>query len=189
MSYKVKPILLDQQEIEAIQQELGKESLMGQSLNALIRDTNNYLVLPIDVPSHSPAGGYAHNKHTHNGKYIDQAGRLFLITGDDKYAQFTADLLAQYADKYLEMGFHEQKNTNPPGRLFNQMLNEHVWMLYAGLGFSCISKWLSEEKRQHITERLIKPMLEVATVKYHYDCDTIHNHGIWAVAGIAACGA
>jgi len=74
---------MDQQEIEAIQQELGKPSLMGVSLDALIRDTDNYLALPIDVPGHSPAGGYAHNKHQQNYKYIDQAGRLFLITGEE----------------------------------------------------------------------------------------------------------
>jgi hypothetical protein len=180
---------MDQQEIETIQQELGKNSLMGMSLDALIRDTDSYLALTIDVPGHSPAGGYAHNKHQQNYKYIDQAGRLFLITGDEKYAQFAADLLTQYADKYLELGFQEQRNTNPPGRLFHQMLNEHVWLLYASLGYSCISHWLSETQRQHIIGRLFEPMLEVATVKYDFDFDRIHNHGVWAVAATAACGA
>lgn len=188
MPSNTKPVLLNPEEIAAIQQELGKPSLMGRSLDALISDTDNYLALGIDVPGQSPAGGYAHNKHAQNGKYIDQAGRLFLITGDDKYAQFSADLLTEYADKYLEMGFHEQKNTNPPGRLFHQMLNEHVWMMYVGLGYSCISSHLSEAQRQHIIERLFEPMLEVATVKYSDKYDTIHNHGVWAVAGVAAMG-
>lgn len=181
--------LLNLEEIESIKLELGKNSLMGRSLDALIRDTDKYMTQGIDVPGHSPAGGYAHNKHTQNGKYIDQAGRLFLITNDEKYAQFTADLITAYADKYLNMGFHEQKNTNPPGRLFHQMLNEHVWMLYVGLGYSCISEWLSEEQRQHIIDRLFEPMLELATVTYDHDFDRIHNHGVWAVAGVAAIGA
>ena len=126
MSANVNAVLMNQQEIDAIQQQLGKQSLMGLSLAALIKDTDNYLALPIDVPGHSPAGGYAHNKHQKNAKYIDQAGRLFLITSDEKYAQFTADLLSEYADKYLALGFQLQRNTNPPGRLFHQMLNEHV---------------------------------------------------------------
>jgi len=182
-------VLMDQQEIKDIKKELGKKSLMGLSLNALIRDTDNYLKLPIEVPGHSPAGGYAHNKHQLNCKYIDQAGRLFLITGNEKYAQFTADLLVQYADKYLVLGFQEQRNTNPPGRLFHQMLNEHVWLLYASLGYSCISGWLSKTQRQYIIGQLFEPMLDVATVKYHFDFDRIHNHGIWAVAATAACGA
>lgn len=182
-------VLLDQYEIAEIQQELGKKSLMGLSLTELIIDTDNYLTLPIDVPGHSPAGGYAHNKHQQNYKYIDQAGRLFLITGDEKYAQFTAELLMRYADKYLQLGFQEQRNTNPPGRLFHQLLNEHVWLLYASLGYSCISHWLTEEQRQHIVERLFVPMLDMSTVLYDFDFDRIHNHGIWAVASVAICGA
>ena len=182
-------VLMEQKEITAIQQELGKKSLMGVTLDALISDTDKYLLLPIDVPGHSPAGGYAHNKHQLNYKYIDQAGRLFLITGEEKYAQFAADLLTQYADKYLNLGFQEQRNTNPPGRLFHQMLNEHVWLLYASLGYSCISHWLSDAQKQHIITQLFEPMLEVATVKYDFDFDRIHNHGVWAVAATAACGA
>ncbi|RBW43074.1 chondroitin lyase [Psychromonas sp. B3M02] len=185
----VNAVLMNQQEVEAIQQELGKTSLMGRSLDALIKDTDKYLTLPIDVPGHSPAGGYAHNKHQQNYKYIEQAGRLFLITGEDKYAQFAAALLTQYADKYLVLGFQEQRNTNPPGRLFHQMLNEHVWLLYSSLGYSCIKHWLTEAQRQHIVKQLFEPMLEVATVKYHFDFDRIHNHGVWAVAATAACGA
>ena len=189
MPSNLNAVLLNPQEVESIQQELGKKSLMGQSLDRLIQDTDSYLTLPIDVPGHSPAGGYAHNKHVQNYKYIEQAGRLFLITGDEKYAEFATEVLTQYADKYLELDFQEQRNTNPPGRLFHQMLNEHVWMLYASLGYSCISHYLSDAQRQHIVERLFEPMLEVATVKYHFDFDRIHNHGVWAVAGVAACGA
>ena len=189
MPSNTRPVLMNPHEIEAIQKELGKDSLMGQSLDKLIRDTGKFMALGIDVPGHSPAGGYAHNKHTANAKYIDQAGRLYLITGEEKYAKFTADLITGYADKYLGMDFHEQKNTNPPGRFFHQMLNEHVWMLYVGLGYSCISAYLSEAQRQHIIEKLFEPMLEVATVKYDHDFDRIHNHGVWAVAGVAAIGA
>ncbi|PKF60573.1 chondroitin lyase [Psychromonas sp. psych-6C06] len=189
MQANLSTVLMDQEEINEIQQELGKASLMGKSLEQLIIDTDNYMALPLDVPGHSPAGGYAHNKHQQNGKYIDQAGRLFLITGDEKYAQFTANLLMQYADKYLKLGFQEQRNTNPPGRLFHQLLNEHVWLLYASLGYSCISHWLSATQRQEIIARLFIPLLDMSTVQYDFDFDRIHNHGIWAVASVAICGA
>lgn len=182
-------IFLNSPEIRAIAQELGKQSLMGRSLATLITETDQYLAEPIDVPGHSPAGGYAHNKHQRNAKFIDQAGRLFLITGDEKYAKFVMTLLTGYADKYLELGFQEQRNTNPPGRLFHQMLNEHVWMLYVGAGYSCVSHWMSEPERAHISAGLFKPMLELATEKYAHDLDRIHNHGIWGVAGAAVMGA
>ncbi|WP_281271838.1 hypothetical protein [Leucothrix pacifica] len=36
---------MNPQEIEAIQKELGNDSLMGQSLDALIRDTDKYMAL------------------------------------------------------------------------------------------------------------------------------------------------
>lgn len=83
MLAKPNAVLLNEEEVETLQQHLGKSSLMGQSLDALIRDTDRYLAQLIDVPGHSEAGGYAHNKHVLNGKYIDQAGRLFLITVDE----------------------------------------------------------------------------------------------------------
>lgn len=188
MRSNLNSILLNPHEITEIQQELGEKSLMGISLATLIQDTDNYLTLTIDVPGHSPAGGYAHNKHQQNAKYMDQAGRLFLITGNAKYAQFVAELLTGYADKYLQLGFQVQCNTNPPGRLFHQMLNEHVWLLYASLGYSCISHWLSKTEKQHIIGQLFEPMLQVATVKYDFDFDRIHNHGVWAVAAVATCG-
>ena len=96
--------------------------------------------------------------------------------------------MTQYADKYLQLDFHVQRNTNPPGRLFHQMLNEHMWLMYASLGYSCISAWLSDSQRDHIVENLFKPMLAVATEKYDFDFDRIHNHGIWAVAAAGICG-
>jgi len=188
LSSELNALLLNRQDIESIQQELGKPSLMGKSLAVLISDTDAYMTQAIDVPGHSPAGGYAHNKHQQNAKYIDQAGRLFLITEDEKYAQFVAELITRYADKYLSLGFQEQRNTNPPGRLFHQMLNEHVWLVYVSMGYSCISHWLTQAARDHIIDQLFEPMLEVATVKYHFDFDRIHNHGIWAVAATGACG-
>jgi hypothetical protein len=181
-------ILLTQQEAEEIRKELGRPSLMGQSLARLIEDTQQYMALPLEVPGHGEGGGPEHNKHKQNYQYINQAGRLFMITGDEAYAKWTTDLLTVYADKYVGFGFHVQKNTNPPGRLFHQILNEHVWLLFSSLGFSCVSHYMSEEQRQYIVDNLFDPMLEMFTVKYGHDFDRIHNHGLWAVAAVAICG-
>ncbi|WP_411991580.1 heparinase II/III family protein [Agarivorans sp. DSG3-1] len=181
-------VLLDQQEITEISAQLGTNSLMGLSLAKMISDTQTYMAAPIEVPGHGEAGGYEHNRHKQNYQYINQAGRLFLITGDEQYAKFTAEILTEYADKYLGFGFHIQRNTNPPGRLFHQILNEHVWLLYSSLGYSCIKHWLNDEQRQHIESKLFQPMLDMFTVKYGHDFDRIHNHGLWAVAAVAICG-
>ncbi|RJG49929.1 heparinase II/III domain-containing protein [Motilimonas pumila] len=181
-------VLFTKEEITELQQELGRPSLMGKSLQDLIASTDAFISQPIEVPGHGEAGGYEHNKHKQNYQFINQAGRLFLVTGDEKYAQFCADLLSAYADKYLQLDFHIQRNTNPPGRLFHQILNEHVFLLYTSLGYSCISHWLSAQQRQHIIDGLFQPMLDMFTIKYDFDFDRIHNHGLWAVAAVAICG-
>ncbi|PSW20502.1 chondroitin lyase [Photobacterium sanctipauli] len=188
MNTTTQPVLFTQEEVADLKKEIGTDSLMGQTIEKLKAELNTYMAMPIDVPGHGEAGGYEHNKHKQNYQYINLAGRLFLITEDEKYAKFTAALLSEYADKYLKFGFHIQRNTNPPGRLFHQILNEHMWLMYASLGYSCISAWLSEQERAHIVDNLFKPMLEMFTVKYGHDFDRIHNHGIWAVAAVGICG-
>lgn len=188
MSHVIKAVLFEPSEIASIASELGKDSLMGKSLTRLIKDTDAFMALGVEVPGHSEAGGYAHNRHKQNYQYINQAGRLFLVTGDEKFAQYTADLLLAYADKYLKLDFHKQLNTNPPGRLFHQILNEHVFLLYSSLGYSCIRHWLSAGQQQTIIDGLFQPMLDMFTDKYAFDFDRIHNHGLWAVAAVAMCG-
>jgi hypothetical protein len=117
------PVLLTRDEVTDLQKEVGSFSLMGQTIAKLQAELDAYMALPIDVPGHGEAGGYEHNKHKENYHYINLAGRLFLITEDEKYAKYAAQLLTTYADHYLQFEYHIQRNTNPPGRLFHQILN------------------------------------------------------------------
>ncbi|RKF18091.1 chondroitin lyase [Alginatibacterium sediminis] len=188
MHQTAEAILLNRNEVELLAKELGQDSLMGLSLNTMVNDTLNYMSSPIEIPGHGEAGGYEHNKHKLNYQYINQAGRLFLITGEERYAEYAAQLLLGYADVYLTLDYHIQRNTNPTGRLFHQILNEHVFLLYSSLGYSCISRYLSEEQRERIIEGLFRPLLEMSVVKYGHDFDRIHNHGLWAVAAVGICG-
>ncbi|MDN3681764.1 heparinase II/III family protein [Vibrio tapetis subsp. quintayensis] len=182
------PILFTEDEIVELRKEVGRPSLMGQSIAAHKKDVDAFMAMAIDVPGHGEAGGYEHNRHKQNYTYMNLAGRLFVITKEEKYAKFVAELLNIYADKYLTFGFHVQKNTNPTGRLFHQILNEHVWLMYSSLAYSCVASYLSETERQHIVSRLFNPMLDMFTEKYAHDFDRIHNHGIWAVAAVGICG-
>ncbi|MCA0936953.1 heparinase II/III family protein [Vibrio alginolyticus] len=182
------PILLTEAEIELLRKEVGKPSLMGKTIEAHRKQVDAFMRLPLDVPGHGEAGGYEHNRHKQNYTYMNLAGRLFLITQEQKYAQFVKDLLALYADKYLKFDFHVQKNTNPTGRLFHQILNEHCWLMYTSLAYSYVASEMTEEERNAVVERVFDPMLEMFTVKYAHDFDRIHNHGIWAVAAVGICG-
>ncbi|EOX4807325.1 heparinase II/III family protein [Vibrio alginolyticus] len=182
------PILLTEAEVELLRKEVGKPSLMGKSIEANRKELEAFMRLPLDVPGHGEAGGYEHNRHKQNYTYMNLAGRLFLITQEEKYAQFVKDLLAIYAEKYLTFDFHVQKNTNPTGRLFHQILNEHCWLMFTSLAYSCVASVMTEEERTAVVERIFEPMLDMFTVKYAHDFDRIHNHGIWAVAAVGICG-
>ncbi|MGL6259664.1 heparinase II/III domain-containing protein [Vibrio sp. WXL210] len=182
------PILLSQEEIELLRKEVGKPSLMGRTIESHRKDLEAFMRLPLDVPGHGEAGGYEHNRHKQNYTYMSLAGRLFLITQEDKYAKFVRDLLAIYAEKYLTFDFHVQKNTNPTGRLFHQILNEHCWLMFTSLAYSCVASTMSEQERQAVIDGVFEPMLDMFTVKYGHDFDRIHNHGIWAVAAVGICG-
>ncbi|EKL9828464.1 heparinase II/III family protein [Vibrio alginolyticus] len=182
------PILLTEAEVELLRKEVGKPSLMGKSIEANRKELEAFMRLPLDVPGHGEAGGYEHNRHKQNYTYMNLAGRLFLITQEQKYAQFVKDLLAIYAEKYLTFDFHVQKNTNPTGRLFHQILNEHCWLMFTSLAYSCVASVMTEEERTAVVERIFEPMLDMFTVKYAHDFDRIHNHGIWAVAAVGICG-
>ncbi|MFM2620595.1 heparinase II/III domain-containing protein [Vibrio owensii] len=182
------PILLTEAEVELLRKEVGKPSLMGKSIEANRKELEAFMRLPLDVPGHGEAGGYEHNRHKQNYTYMNLAGRLFLITQEEKYAHFVKDLLAIYAEKYLTFDFHVQKNTNPTGRLFHQILNEHCWLMFTSLAYSCVASVMTEEERTAVVERVFEPMLDMFTVKYAHDFDRIHNHGIWAVAAVGICG-
>ncbi len=183
----VQPILLTQDEITLLREQLGSDSLMGKSIATHQKQVDAFMALPLEVPGHGEAGGYEHNRHKQNYTYMNLAGRLFLVTQDDKYAQFVRDLLAIYAEKYLTFGFHVQKNTNPTGRLFHQILNEHQWMLFTSLAYSCVAATMTETQRQAVIKGIFEPMLEMCTEKYAHRFDHIHNHGVWAVAAVGAC--
>lgn len=182
------PILLTEKEVEQLRKEVGKPSLMGKTIEANRGQVDAFMRLPLDVPGHGEAGGYEHNRHKQNYTYMNLAGRLFLITQDEKYAQFVKDLLSLYAEKYLTFDLHIQKNTNPTGRLFHQILNEHCWLLFTSLAYSYVASTMTEQERSTVVERIFEPMLDMFTVKYAHDFDRIHNHGIWAVAAVGICG-
>ena len=188
MSNELSAVLLSAEEVIELRKEMDRDSLMGKTIATAKKELDMFMALEHDVPGHGEAGGYEHNRHKQNYQYMSLAGRLYLITKDKKYAQFVAELLSIYADKYLQFDFHVQKNTNPTGRLFHQILNEHMWLMYASLAYSCVKGFMSETERQHVENSLFIPMLEMFTVKYGHDFDRIHNHGMWAVAAVGICG-
>lgn len=163
-------------------------SLFLSALYELKESTDLLLQKPLDVPGQGEAGSYEHNQHKSNYELMDNCAKLYIYFKDEQYVNTVRNLLLEYSRVYLEMPFYEQRNTNPPGRLFHQILNEHMWLFYASLAYSVIKDDIDKSDRNIIEDRLFHPMIEMFTVLYGHDFDRIHNHGIWAVAAVGLCG-
>ena len=187
MSYQ--PILMGPEEAKLLAKELGKPSLMGQAIAHEQQETDDYISkIGIEVPGHGEAGGYEHNRHKQNYIHMDMAGRLFLITGDVRYRDYIVELLSEYARVYPTLESNVSRDTNPPGRLFHQTLNENMFMLYASCAYSCVFNTMDAKTRAPIENDLFREMIKMFTVTYAHDFDIIHNHGLWAVAAVGICG-
>lgn len=187
MSYQ--PLLLNFEEAAELRKELGKDSLLGKALTRDIKQTDAYMAdVGIEVPGHGEGGGYEHNRHKQNYIHMDLAGRLFLITEETKYRDYIVDMLTAYATVYPTLESNVSLDSNPPGKLFHQTLNENMWMLYASCAYSCIYHTISEEQKRLIEDDLLKQMIEMFVVTYAHDFDIVHNHGLWAVAAVGICG-
>ncbi len=87
---------------------------------------------------------------------MNLAGRMFLITKEQKYADFVTELPARRVRRQISnVWLHVQKNTNPTGRLFHQILNEHCWLMFSSLAYSCVASTLTQKQRDNIESRIL----------------------------------
>lgn len=143
--------------------------------------------LKVPVPKDA-GGGYTHEQHKRNYQSIYDAGRLYAITSEKKYADFARDMLLAYADLYPTLGEHPKKKEQAPGRLFWQSLNESVWLVVSIQGYDAIKATLSAGDRAKIETNLLRPMAKFLSVESPRTFDKIHNHGTWATAAVGMTG-
>ena len=143
------------------------------------------IVVPIPKDA---GGGYTHEQHKRNYKTIHDAGLLFQVTGEQKYADFAKDILLEYSELFPTLGRHPVIRSNTPGRLFWQSLNEAVWLVYSIQGYDSIRDAISDEDREKIEKDLFIPIATFLSEGQPYTFDRIHNHATWAVAGVGMTG-
>lgn len=182
-------LLLSPEDVRLIEAELDPTSGFAQSLAATQAKVDRYFESVPDVPIPvDPGGGYTHEKHKQNGVAIHDAGILYQLTGDSRYAANARDLLLAYADLYPTLGRHPVQRSNVPGRLFWQSLNEAVWLVYAIQGYDAIIDTLDADQRSTIERGILRPLADFISVKSPETFDRIHNHGTWAVAAVGMTG-
>jgi rubrerythrin len=119
-------------------------------------------------------------RHSRNFSSAEDAAWAWKITGDRKYADFTAKVLTGYAERYLkypmvhaavndktiDVAAEKNGKYNTAGHIMEQTLNESMLMISAVTAYDLIydSGLLSEEDKQLIEEKLIRAMADCINV-------------------------
>jgi hypothetical protein len=181
-------LFLSENEAAQLAQTLKKPTLLGATLRKQQAGLNATLQRPITIPGQGEGGGPEHTQHKLNYQTISQAGLFWQITGEARYRERALTLLTGYAAIYPQLGDAISKDTNPPGRLFHQTLNEHMFLLYAAQGYHSIMASLDAVQREMIDAGLLRLMANDAMTLHASTFDIVHNHGIWSVAAVATAG-
>ena len=181
-------LFLSPPDITALQQHFTRDTQPGITLREQRQKLETWLARPQWIPGHGEGGGPEHAQHKDNYQMMDLAGLHWLLSGDIRYRDALLALLRGYADVYPTLGSATSRDSNPPGRLFHQTLNEDMFLLYAAAAWACVKGSASAHDRAHIEENLLCLMAHEAITVHHSTFDIVHNHGMWSVAAIAVCG-
>ncbi|MFZ4771919.1 MAG: alginate lyase family protein, partial [Ferruginibacter sp.] len=197
-SFVLFPVLLTAQhpvtfftkaEALSVKKNIPAFPLLTQSYNDIKKEVDEFVGKDIDVPfPKDPAGGYTHDKHKANYTLMFNSGILYNLTGDRKYATLVKDMLLKYAVLNPTLKNHPQATSTSPGRIFWQALNDANWMVYAGMAYDLIYNELSLEERKKIEEGAFKPEVDYFTKDLKEWFDRLHNHSVWACAGVGIIG-
>ena len=176
-------------EFAFIKKNISQKTLAGNSFADLKKSVDVYLIKGMDVPfPKDPAGGYTHDRHKENYAVMFNAGILFNVTGDLRYATLVKQTLQKYAKLNPVLKNHPEATSKSPGHLFWQALNDANWLVYAGMAYDLIHNSLTASERKEIEEGAFKPEVDFMTRDLESWFNLIHNHGVWACAGVGIVG-
>ncbi|MDR1584696.1 MAG: alginate lyase family protein [Prevotellaceae bacterium] len=182
-------LLLTKKGVKEIKSSQKKAPLFRQTVENAKQEIDIVLTKPMEVPLPKDAGGgYTHEVHKKNYMDMLNAGLVYQITGDKKYAGYAKEMLLRYAEMYPKLGLHPVQKSNYRGKLFWQGLNECVWLVHVSQAYDCVYDYLTEAERKHIEKNLFYPMCDFIARENISAFNKIHNHGTWAVAAVGMIG-
>ncbi|QCW99909.1 alginate lyase family protein [Aggregatimonas sangjinii] len=182
-------LILTKAGVEKIRAELGKVPLFDASLAQLKKEVDAEIALDIDTPVPKDySGGYTHTRHKKNWIVLQNAGLLFQILEDEKYAIYVRDMLLQYAELYPTLPAHPKTRSYARGKLFWQCLNDSNWLVYVSQAYDCIYDWLSKKERKNLEKNLFRPFADWISVKNPQFYNRVHNHSTWGNAAVGMIG-
>lgn len=180
---------LNRQDALDVRMGLNRYPVLTSSYNNIKSQVDAWLGKEVDVPyPKDPAGGYTHDRHKANYILMFNAGLLYNITGDRRYATLVKDILLKYAVLNPALSKHPQATSSSPGHIFWQALNDANWLVYAGIAYDLVHNSLTSAERKRIEEGAFKPEVDYLTKDLASWFDLIHNHGVWACAGVGIVG-
>lgn len=176
-------------EAAEVKKNLAKYPLLARSYKEIKEEVDQHTGKDVDVPfPKDPAGGYTHDRHKANYTLMFNSGILYNLTGDLKYAKLVKNMLLKYAVLNPTLKNHPQATSSSPGHIFWQALNDANWLVYTGMAYDLIYNSLSVADRKTIEDGAFKPEVEFFTKDLKNWFDLIHNHGVWACAGVGLVG-
>lgn len=182
-------LLLTAKGAEVIHDREANSPVLSKAVESLRNHVKKAMQAPIEVPvPKDPGGGYTHEKHKANYLEALQTATLFLIDGDLPARDHCKELLLSYAAMYADLPIHPNSKKQAPGKLFWQILNEEVALVHFIQAYDAVGGSLTETEQQQIEEGLIRPMVTFIKEDNKETFNKIHNHAMWAVAGVGMSG-
>ena len=179
----------NQAESNAVKKDLARFPVLRTSYGEIRKEVDAWLGKDVDVPvPKDPAGGYTHDQHKANYTLMFNAGILYNLTGNPRYAEMVRTLFLKYATLNPTLKMHPQATSSSPGHLFWQALNDANWLVYTGMAYDLIYNSLSPADRKTIEAGAFKPEVDFITKDLKSWFNLIHNHGVWACAGVGIVG-
>ena len=134
--------------------------------NHLLRGDSGKAALDFDGNGISDAhGSYA--------ALLRDAGVVYQVTGQRRYADKAREILMAYAARYLSYPRHDnQGRPRGGGRVASQSLSEASWLIHMAQGADLIWDTLNPEQCRAVEEKLFRPALEQVILPSHHG---IHN--------------
>ncbi|TLU65846.1 alginate lyase family protein [Thalassotalea litorea] len=172
-----------------MQKAVKQDGSFQQAYQALKIQVDAQLERAVNIPVPKDAGGgFTHEQHKRNYRAMHDAGILFQLSGQDKYAERAIELMLGYAEMYKDLPLHPKQKEQAPGRLFWQSLNEAVFLVYSIQGYDFVHDFATKEQRETIEQGLFRPMASFLSSESPQTFDKIHNHGTWATAAVGMTG-
>jgi hypothetical protein len=176
-------------EAATVKANIYRYPLLKESYTDIKKEVDQWIGKDVDVPfPKDPAGGYTHDKHKSNYVLMFNSGVLYNITGDVKYAKLVKEMFLKYAVLNPTLKNHPQATSSSPGRIFWQALNDANWLVYTGMAYDLIYNSLTPAERKKIEDGAFKPEVDFITKDLEPWFNLIHNHAVWACAGVGIVG-